>query len=147
MDDRTVTIGGQTATLVVPQSNAEMADIVDIVDRNAKRGCAGALCSCWPRNTKWPGAGVKPVFARCSYDAMQYGGEAWDSLIRVSGISMADIVRAGMTAATLMSEEAITEWEVAEAEDFSAASPSDADDADPPPTPASAGDAPPRQEE
>ena len=84
----TVTLKDLTFVLLPPKSLAASYDVAAAVGKNPRRGMFAALGLCW--------GGPKPLRSKFanSFDALQYGGEVFDELIR-AGFSAGDIASAG----------------------------------------------------
>ena len=72
----TVTLKDLTFVLLPPKSLAASYDVAAAVGKNPRRGMFAALGLCW--------GGPKPLRSKFanSFDALQYGGEVFDELIR-----------------------------------------------------------------
>jgi len=123
MDEQVIELAGKPIRLVRPRSYAARMDVVMAASGNTMRAMAAALGLCWAQ----VGAGVqrplRTTLAAHKYDALAYGGAVLDELLGVRGVSAQDLAPALTAAWQLCTADLITAEEVAEAEDFTGATP------------------------
>jgi hypothetical protein len=112
----TVTIGGQTVRLVLPDSHAVRYELVGAGDANPFRAVAACLGVCW-QGKGHPGG----KYADSGFNPLVYGGKVIDELCGERRIGPDEVSAAGAVAYRLIRDSLISGAEVAAAEDFSEA--------------------------
>lgn len=109
----TVSLGGDDVALAAPTSTASRWDVYSAATSNANRAFAAALGLCWQGKGK-----PKTRLAAHKFEPLSYGGAVLDELVE-RGITVPEILGAGLRAWQLCGDGLITAQEVEEVEGFS----------------------------
>jgi hypothetical protein len=107
-------IGEHQVTLSIPKSFAIRHELVAAINDHPVRACAACLAACW----QGPGR-PKDTYAQCKYDPLRYGAAVIDELVARKGVTMAQVMKAGMAAFKLLAPTVLTEQEVQSRAGFS----------------------------